>query len=108
MWDVASGKELEAQIMNGHENVIETVVWLPPAAVETVLACAEFEGQFPAAGPKPQMLLSGARDKTIRLWDASTGSCLKVYVRSSVNSHFRGLVVDGYAERLTRRTSPNP
>ena len=82
---MASGRELEAQIMNGHENVIETVVWLPPAAVETVLASAEFEGQFPAAasgaGPPPQLLLSGARDKTIRLWDASTGTCLKVYVR---------------------------
>ena len=77
--------------MNGHENVIETVVWLPPAAVETVLACAEFEGQFPAAsgaGPKPQMLLSGSRDKTIRLWDASTGSCLKVYVRLQLGPFF--------------------
>lgn len=82
--------------MHGHENVIETVVWLPPAAVETVLACAEFEGQFPAAasgaGPQPQMLLSGSRDKTIRLWDASTGSCLKVYVRFRLDSHFYGLL----------------
>ena len=95
---MASGKELEAQIMNGHENVIETVAWLPPAAVETVLACAEFEGQFPAAGPKPQMLLSGARDKTIRLWDASTGSCLKVYVRLRLKLRVCSLLVDGLCE----------
>lgn len=76
--------------MNGHENVIETVVWLPPAAIETVLACAEFEGQFPAASgaePQPQLLLSGSRDKTIRLWNASTGTCLKVYVRFPLDSH---------------------
>jgi WD40 repeat protein len=82
--------------MHGHENVIEAVVWLLPAAVETVLACVEFEGQFPAAasgaGPQPQMLLSGSRDKTIRLWDASTGNCLKVYVRLPLDLHFYGLL----------------
>lgn len=84
LWDVATGACLESQIMNGHEHVIETLAWLPPAAVTTVMTSSDFEGQFPAAaaGAKPEdrpLLLSGSRDKTIMLWDGATGSCLKVY-----------------------------
>ena len=45
MWDVATAKELEAQVMNGHENVIETLAWLNPAAMATVTALAAPEGR---------------------------------------------------------------
>jgi hypothetical protein len=45
LWDIESGKCLEAQTMSGHEHVIETVMWLPPAAVNTVTAADEFVEQ---------------------------------------------------------------
>jgi platelet-activating factor acetylhydrolase IB subunit alpha len=86
LWDVASGKCLESQIMYGHEHIIETVAWLPPKSVATVVASVDFASHFPpdevaAAGgaeTKP-LLLSGSRDKTIMLWDGATATCLKVY-----------------------------
>lgn len=89
LWDVESGRCLESQIMMGHEHIIETLAWLPAAAVKTVMASPEHEGHFPAAAAGAEagadaasvrpLLLSGSRDKTIMLWDGATATCLKVY-----------------------------
>ena len=101
MW-VASTKECKAEL-RGHEHVVECVSWAPDVALPHVADACGIEVntiedlQFlmhcsivatvalqykkkggPAPGP---FLISGSRDKTIKLWDAITGACLMTLVR---------------------------
>ena len=112
---VASTKECKAEL-RGHEHVVECVNWAPDVAlphvadacgieVSTIIiigstildvsrvplfyCCYCYFLQYkkkggPAPGP---FLISGSRDKTVKLWDALTGACLMTLVREG-NQNF--------------------
>jgi platelet-activating factor acetylhydrolase IB subunit alpha len=72
VWVVAT-KECKAELRE-HEHVVECVAWAPESASPNVNEAAGIDvrkGQ--RSGP---FLISGSRDKTIKMWDVSVGSCL--------------------------------
>ncbi|PSB47423.1 hypothetical protein C7B80_09550 [Cyanosarcina cf. burmensis CCALA 770] len=64
LWDCSSG-ECD-KILQGHAGWILSVIFLPipPTPLEK--------------GGEEGILASGSKDKTVRLWDVSTGQCLKI------------------------------
>lgn len=73
VWDLNT-KECKTEFRE-HDHVVECVAWAPenctPAINEAVLAENSSAGR--SAGP---FLVSGSRDKTIKVFDVSTGSCI--------------------------------
>ena len=99
---MASTKECKTDL-RGHEHVVECIAWAPDVALPHIAdTCGievSWEGglpKFPAVhgcerrcltlqkkkgGPAPgPFLISGSRDKTIKMWDALTGACLMTLV----------------------------
>jgi platelet-activating factor acetylhydrolase IB subunit alpha len=56
-----------------HDHVVECIAWAPDSAVPAIKdACSENQS---LVGPGP-FLASGSRDKSIKVWDVSSGQCL--------------------------------
>ncbi|CAH1230770.1 PAFAH1B1 [Branchiostoma lanceolatum] len=74
VWVVAN-KECKAELRE-HEHVVECIAWAPESCNGHVNEAmgAEKKGR---SGP---FLLSGSRDKTIKMWDISTGVCIMTLV----------------------------
>lgn len=74
IWDAQSGEtKLE---LRGHDNAVEVVAFAPVAAYTSIrelagLAATE-KSKLPGA-----FLATGARDKTVKIWDSSTGQVLR-------------------------------
>ncbi|KAK2711126.1 lissencephaly-1 homolog isoform X2 [Artemia franciscana] len=77
---VMSTKECKMELRD-HEHVVECIAWAPEASVGAISEGASTAGgsvqidnrRGNYAGP---FIASGSRDKTIKIWDASTGLCL--------------------------------
>lgn len=55
-----------------HDHVVECIAWAPESAYQAIKeACSENTGL--GSGP---FLASGSRDKSIKVWDVSSGTCL--------------------------------
>ncbi|KAF3705704.1 Clustered mitochondria protein -like protein [Channa argus] len=76
VWVVAS-KECKAELRE-HEHVVECIAWAPDSAHPTILEATGLESK--KSGKSGPFLLSGSRDKTIKMWDVSTGICLMTLV----------------------------
>ncbi|KAF8576683.1 dynein regulator [Ramaria rubella] len=79
--DIESGA-LKAE-MRGHENVVEVAVFIPPVslpAVRDLVArpSTALTAKIDALGVS--FVVTGSRDKTVKLWDALTGQCLWTFV----------------------------
>ncbi|CAB1348926.1 unnamed protein product, partial [Coregonus sp. 'balchen'] len=72
VWVVAS-KECKAELRE-HEHVVECISWAPESAHPTILEATGSESK--KSGKPGPFLLSGSRDKTIKMWDVSIGMCL--------------------------------
>jgi len=75
---VASTKECKADL-RGHEHVVECVSWAPDVALSHIADTCGIEKKKGGPAPGP-FLISGSRDKTIKMWDALTGVCLMTLV----------------------------
>jgi platelet-activating factor acetylhydrolase IB subunit alpha len=70
---VVSTAECKAELRE-HEHVVECVAWAPDCAVPYICEAANIDiKKIQHPGP---FVISGSRDKTIKLWDVSTGQCL--------------------------------
>ncbi|XP_043247416.1 lissencephaly-1 homolog [Amphibalanus amphitrite] len=87
VWDVAS-KECKLELRE-HEHVVECVAWAPPSAAPAIEEAAGGDNSGRPAHPGP-FLASGSRDKTIKIWDASSGLCLLTLIGH--DNWVRGLV----------------
>uniref|UniRef100_A0A8C8CQN2 PAC1-like LisH-like dimerisation domain-containing protein n=1 Tax=Oncorhynchus tshawytscha TaxID=74940 RepID=A0A8C8CQN2_ONCTS len=76
VWVVAS-KECKAELRE-HEHVVECISWAPESAHPTILEATGSESK--KSGKPGPFLLSGSRDKTIKMWDVSIGMCLMTLV----------------------------
>ena len=84
VWTISTAECINEFI--GHDHVIECVEWAPDTAFHciTVNLCHQKEVDpsnvdATAKKTKPsRFLISGSRDKTIRMWDIATGQCLCV------------------------------
>jgi len=86
VWVVAT-KECKAELRE-HEHVVECLAWAPECAHTSINEGAGVDvkkGQ--RSGP---YLISGSRDKTIKMWDVSTGIC--VFTLVGHDNWVRGLV----------------
>ena len=95
LWDTTSG---ETRVdLRGHEHVIEVAIFAPSAAhaairelAGIVRRCAPRSELIAQAAPPARdkltappsvFLATGSRDKTIRIWDGTSGQCLRTLVR---------------------------
>ncbi|KAJ5174328.1 Nuclear distribution protein nudF 1 [Penicillium canariense] len=76
LWDITSG-EPKATFL-GHEHVIECVTFAPTTSYP-YLATLAGQKKPPPASSSAEFVATGARDKTIRLWDAR-GNLIKTLV----------------------------
>lgn len=72
IWSLES-KDCKAEL-NGHDHVVECVSWAPDTAKSSILKAAGYDPKS-SAMPGP-FLVTGSRDKTLKVWDANSGSVL--------------------------------
>lgn len=74
----AGGKDTKAELRD-HDHVVECIAWAPESATQaineaaTAAAGGDNKNSVTHAGP---FLASGSRDKSVKVWDVSTGQCL--------------------------------
>ena len=86
LWDAASG-DPKATFL-GHEHVIECCAFAPPAAYEHLASLAGLK-KPPAISSSAEFLVTGSRDKTIKIWDGR-GTLIKTLIGH--DNWVRGLV----------------
>jgi len=88
VWEVATGSCVAE--LRDHTHVVETVMFAPDVAAAEIVVSLGSVGQLgtgggepPAEGETPPTyLVSGSRDKTIKLWALATQQCVHTFVRS--------------------------
>ncbi|TPX66047.1 hypothetical protein SpCBS45565_g04723 [Spizellomyces sp. 'palustris'] len=88
IWDFGSG-ECKSEL-RGHEHVVECIAFAPTTAFPNIRELAGFQSKGKDQGVPGQYLASGSRDKTLRLWDVSTGQCL--FTLTGHDNWIRGVV----------------
>jgi platelet-activating factor acetylhydrolase IB subunit alpha len=95
LWDLQSMRMI--QVMREHEHVVESVAFAVTEAQEQVIEKALSNkivaggGQVGNAGAERRIkfLLSGSRDRTVRMWEAHSGTMLMIF--SSHDNWVRGV-----------------
>lgn len=72
IWSMES-KECKA-VLRGHEHVVECIAWAPKVSNPVICGAAGFDAKKSSvSGP---FVISGSRDKTIKVWDIRSANCL--------------------------------
>ncbi|KAI8612580.1 WD40-repeat-containing domain protein [Chytriomyces sp. MP71] len=77
--DLSSGSILKRFM--GHTHVVECVTFAPELAVKTIrntVGGGSASNKRTSEPPMGQYLVSGSRDKTIRIWDTVSGECVMI------------------------------
>ncbi|MEC4817588.1 MAG: NB-ARC domain-containing protein [Scytonema sp. PMC 1069.18] len=90
LWDFATGECL--QTLQGHTNLVSSVTFAPQSVNVNRLISSH---QNTDKQQTTQILASGSDDTTIKLWDASTGECLKTLSGHSSWVHSVSFSPDG-------------
>ncbi|KAJ3343043.1 protein with putative role during mitosis [Gonapodya sp. JEL0774] len=95
IWDFATG-ECKADLRD-HEHVVECAVFAPVAANPVLRELAGVKSPngtdqpaIDVSAPAAQFVVSGSRDKTIKLWDVMTMQCVHTFIGH--DNWVRGLV----------------
>ncbi|CAO1621255.1 unnamed protein product [Sympodiomycopsis kandeliae] len=89
IWDRSSG-ETKVEL-RGHEHVVEVVVFAPVSAYPSIRALSSDYKSTSKPDLSPgQFVASGGRDKVIKIWDTSTGTCIRTLVGH--DNWIRGIV----------------
>ncbi|PLW22698.1 hypothetical protein PCASD_13744 [Puccinia coronata f. sp. avenae] len=92
IWDLTTGES--KMELRGHEHVVEIAVFTPQVANAAIREMAGIPApttqDSKSKEPDPVFVATGSRDKTIRIWDCSSGQCLKTLVGH--DNWIRGLV----------------
>ncbi|KAJ9107474.1 hypothetical protein QFC21_000927 [Naganishia friedmannii] len=92
IWEVATGYNTslvfdrtsgeEKLQLRGHENVVETAEFAPVASYAAIRQMTGIRASATDERAKQPgcFIATGARDKTIRIWDGLTGQCIKILV----------------------------
>jgi len=75
IWNIST-KECKVELSD-HSHVIETLAWAPDKSVQVINEATGNDSKQALPGP---FLVSGSRDKTIKIWEANTGVCLMTLV----------------------------
>lgn len=76
LWDASSGEQ--KSVLSGHDHYIECVAIAPPAAYSHLATLAGLK-KPPPPGSSAEFIVTGSRDKTIKLWDAR-GTLIKTLI----------------------------
>lgn len=72
IWSGTSSEQ--RAVLKDHDHTVECIAWAPESAFPVVCEATETNNKYNSrAGP---FLVSGSRDKTIKIWDVSVGICL--------------------------------
>lgn len=80
VWPLALGpnttKDCKLELRD-HDHVVECIAWAPESATPAIQEAAKSDGESSnKSGLVGPFLASGSRDKTIRVWDVTSGVCL--------------------------------
>jgi len=79
----------------GHDHVVECITWAPDAVANSILGSTQQTadgrlGKMNGGEPEPQaVLVSGSRDRSVRVWDVFSATCL--FVLTGHDNWVRGI-----------------
>jgi len=97
VWVAATGEC--KHVLREHEHVVECLAFSPATVHSYLTSAATVDGDAEESAPAAKLedasaagkyLVSGSRDKTIKLWDIVTGQCLKTF--SDHDNWVRGIL----------------
>ena len=91
--------------LRDHDNVVECIEWAPEESEASIAKSSNID----ASGKLGPFLVSGSRDKTIKMWDTSSGLCLFTLVGHDnwvrqLKFHPRGKYLFSASDDKTLRT----
>jgi len=103
IWDIQK-KDIKLDLRD-HDNVVECIEWAPEESEASIAKSSNID----ASGKLGPFLVSGSRDKTIKMWDTSSGLCLFTLVGHDnwvrqLKFHPRGKYLFSASDDKTLRT----
>lgn len=81
VWNFSSGDHIIGSsepktVLKDHDHTVECISWAPESAFPSVCEAAGSDNKCNSGRSTGPFLVSGSRDKTIKVWDVNAGVCL--------------------------------